>query len=134
MSDNTDHLKTVGERLKYIRNVLGVSQDILGEDVGVTGSAIAHIEKSRRPLTEQMCKSICRARNIDYFWLTEGTGEPFRNYPNTLINSMANEYNLDDMEKAFFTEYVKLSKEERAAIKKYIKGISRTVGCKEDER
>ena len=68
---------TQGERIKYVRNSLGLTLEKFGEKLGVTKTAISRIEKGERSLTEQMAKSICREFSVDYMWLTTGEGEMF---------------------------------------------------------
>lgn len=68
---------TQGERIKDVRNSLGLTLEKFGEKLGVTKTAISRIEKGGRSLTEQMTKSICREFSVDYMWLTTGEGEMF---------------------------------------------------------
>lgn len=68
---------TQGERIKDVRNSLGLTLEKFGEKLGVTKTAISRIEKGERSLTEQMTKSICREFSVDYMWLTTGEGERF---------------------------------------------------------
>lgn len=68
---------TRGERIKDVRNSLGLTLEKFGEKLGVTKTSISRIEKGERSLTEQMTKSICREFSVDYMWLTTGEGEMF---------------------------------------------------------
>ena len=68
---------TQGERIKDVRNSLGLTLEKFGEKLGVTKTAISRLEKGERSLTEQMTKSICREFGVDYMWLTTGEGEMF---------------------------------------------------------
>ena len=68
---------TQGERIKDVRNSLGLTLEKFGEKLGVTKTAISRLEKGERSLTEQMTKSICREFSVDYMWLTTGVGEMF---------------------------------------------------------
>lgn len=68
---------TQGERVREVRKSLGLTLEKFGARLGVTKVAISNIEKGNRNLTEQMAKSICREFNVDYGWLTTGSGEMF---------------------------------------------------------
>lgn len=68
---------TQGERIKDVRNSLGLTLEKFGKKLGVTKTAISRLEKGERSLTEQMTKSICREFSVDYMWLTTGEGEMF---------------------------------------------------------
>jgi len=68
---------TQGERVKDLRKNLGLTLEKFGARLGVTKTAISKIEKGERNLTELMTKSICQEFNVDYGWLTTGSGEMF---------------------------------------------------------
>lgn len=113
----------MNERLKEIRNILDLSQAELGNRLGVTGTAISRIEKGERKLTEQMIKSVCREFRVSPEWLTEGIGEPFLVIPDSLIEKVAEEYNLNTFEKNLMEEYLNLTHEERSVFEKFFKNI-----------
>ena len=68
----------MGERVKELRKVLGLSGEKFGEKIGVTRSAISDIERGRNGLTEQNILAICREFNVNEEWLRTGTGEMFK--------------------------------------------------------
>lgn len=114
----------IGERIKELRkNLLGVSMEAFGEKLGVKKNAVSRWESGVNGIPESMIKAICREYNIDYFWLTEGKGNPFMEFPTVLIDQLAFEYDLDDYDKSIITEFVKLTKKERAIIVKYMKNV-----------
>ena len=47
---------TQGERIREVRNTLGLTLEKFGDRLGVTKVAISNIEKGNRNLTEQMTK------------------------------------------------------------------------------
>lgn len=110
-------------RVKQIRKVLGLSQESFGGTLGVTKTAICGIEAGRRGLTEQMAKSICREFNVNYEWLKNGEGEMFDALPETLVDELVDEFNLDDLDRRIILGYIQLSEADRAAIKRYIQNL-----------
>nr|DAY47054.1 MAG TPA: Helix-turn-helix XRE-family like protein [Caudoviricetes sp.] len=114
---------SISERLRQLRKELGMSQEEFGRRIGVSNTAISKLEKNERNLTEQTAKSICREYRVNYFWLTEGTGEPFTGTPESIIDEIAEDYNLDDIDKKIIERYLELSDKERQVIKEYIKSI-----------
>ena len=112
-----------GERVKKIRKTLGLTLEKFAQPLGVGKTAISKIEKDQVNLTEQMARSICREFNVNYFWLTEDNGDPFTSTPESVVDEIAEEYNLDDIDKKIIERYLELSEKQRQVIKEYIKSI-----------
>lgn len=111
------------ERIKELRNALDLSQDAFGKSLGVTGTAVSRIEKGERGLTEQMALSICREFRVNYFWLKEGEGDMFIGTPQSLIDELAEDYSLDELDKKIIEKYLDLQPEQRTVLKDYLKSI-----------
>ncbi|QNM12443.1 MULTISPECIES: helix-turn-helix transcriptional regulator [Erysipelotrichaceae] len=111
------------ERVKCLRAILELSQEAFGNKLGVTKTAISRIEKAERSLTDQMAKAICREFNVNWAWLTEGIGDMFSDLPETLLDEVAEEYDLDDTDKLLVKRYMQLSHEKRAVIKEYLESV-----------
>lgn len=111
------------DRVKSLRKTLGLSQKDFGERLGVTDSAISIIESGRRNITEQMEKAICREFNVNYDWLKDGEGEMFDAVPETLVDELVQEFDLDDLDQRIILGYLQLSESDRGVIKRYIQGL-----------
>ena len=111
------------ERIKRLRKALELSQKDFGARLGVTDSAISIIESGRRNITEQMEKAICREFNVNYDWLKDGVGEMFDTVPETLVDELAQEFKLDDLDQRIILGYLRLSETDRGAVKRYIQNI-----------
>lgn len=113
---------TQGERIREVRNTLGLTLEKFGDRLGVTKVAISNIEKGNRNLTEQMTKSICREFSVDYMWLTTGEGEMFIDSDDDFIERidriMAGE---DEARKNLFKFMLELSDEDIAALDRLMK-------------
>lgn len=112
------------KRIKELRKTLELTMEEFGSRLGVTRTAISNIENGHRNVTEQMFKSICREFNVSYAWLKDGLGEMFTNIPETILDELIDEYNLDFLDKQIIKKYLQLSNDERDIIKKYIKSLS----------
>lgn len=112
---------TQGERIKEIRKDLNLTLEKFGEKLGVTKVAISNIEKGNRNLTDQMVKSICREYNVNYDYLMYGTGEKFSDLPQTILEELCNQYNLDELDKQIVDIYISLPKQLRDSVKDHIK-------------
>lgn len=68
----------MNERIKKIRQALGLSQDDFGRRLGVTRGAITNIELNKVDPKPLFVELICREFNVDEHWLRTGEGEMFR--------------------------------------------------------
>jgi transcriptional regulator with XRE-family HTH domain len=116
-------MNTKNERVKLLREALGLSMEKFGEPIGVTKSAINRIEKGNNDLSVQMAKAICRIYRVDYFWLTEGEGEMFIEFPETILDQMVEEYGLNQSDKAILKAYVQADDTQREAVLDFLKSI-----------
>ena len=112
---------TQGERIKEIRTVLGLTLEKFGDKLGVTKVAISNIEKGNRKLTEQMIKAICREYNVNYDYIMYGTGEKFNDLPQTILDELCVQYDLDNLDRQIVDLYISLPKQLRDSVKDHIK-------------
>ena len=108
---------TQGERVKEIRTALSLTLEKFGEKLGVGKTAISKIEKNERSLTDQMSKSICREYNVNYDWLMDEDGDMFSDLPQTVLDELCLQYDLDDLDRFIVELYVGLPKIVRDGIK-----------------
>ena len=113
----------MNERIKEIRETLNLSQEAFGKRIGITRASISNMEKGTRNPSEQTIISICREFDVNYSWLKEGLGEMFSDLPNTLIDQVAEEYDLDEIDKMIVKGYLQLSEDKRKVIKEYLQSI-----------
>lgn len=114
---------TQGERVKEIRKTLNLTLEKFGEKLGVGKTAISKIEKNERNLTEQMALSICREFRVNYYWLTEEQLPKFTGTPENIVDEIAEDYDLDEIDKKIIEKYLELSEGKRRTIKEYLKSI-----------
>ena len=114
---------TQGERVKKIRKELGLTLEKFGEGLGVKKNAISQIENGRNSLTDQMAKAICREFRVNYYWLTEEQLPMFIGAPETIIDEIVEDYNLDDIDKKIIEKYLELPEDKRQILKDYFKSV-----------
>lgn len=128
---------TQGERIREIRKAMGLTLEKFGEKLGVTRVAISNIENGNRNLTDQMARSICREYNVSYDYLIDGEGEMFDDLPQTILDELCRQYDLDDFDRALVEMYIGLPEDVRTALKaemrKMIAKIGRYAAEEEDE-
>ena len=103
--------------MKEIRTALSLTLEKFGEKLGVGKTAISKIEKNERSLTDQMAKSICREYNVNYDWLMDEDGDMFSDLPQTVLDELCLQYDLDDLDRFIVELYVGLPKNVRDGIK-----------------
>lgn len=106
---------TQNERIQAIRKELGLTMDEFGSRLGVGRSAISHIEKGNRNLSDQMSRSICREFGVNEIWLQTGDGEMFAPMTDEdLIAKIVNQMSFRDepAKKAAITTFMNASEEQ----------------------
>lgn len=119
---------TQGERVKAIRTTLKLTLEKFGVKLGVGKTAISKIEKGERSLTVQMMKAICNEYRVNYEYLESGVGEMFSDVPQTVVDELCEQYDLDDFDRIMLQEYLKLDESSRNVLKAYIRSIMKRVG------
>lgn len=125
---------TQGERVLEIRKALSLTMDKFGEKLGVQKSAISKIEKDRVNLSDQMVKLICREYNVNYDWLMDGEGEMFSDLPQTVLDELCSQYELDDLDRFIVELYVGLPKDVRDGIKARAKDLIQKRNTSEEKK
>lgn len=124
---------TNGERVNEVRKSLGLTLEKFGEKLGVTKTTISRIEKGVNNLTDQMAISICREYNVNYDYLMYGEGEMFDDLPQTIVDELCAQYDLNDFDKVLVEMYVSLPVGSRERIKEYMKQLVKKVGWDKTE-
>ena len=112
---------TQGERIRNIRKKLNLTLEKFGGKLGVGKTAISNIEKGKRNLTEQMALSICREYNVNYDYLMDGEGEMFDDLPQTVLDELCVQYNLDDLDRNLVEMYLEMPDQVRGNLKQEIR-------------
>lgn len=115
---------SIHERIKYLRkSELKMTQIEFGKRLGSAGSTVVGWEKGDRTPPDATIKLICREFDVNYAWLKEGLGDVFSELPNTLLDNVVEEYDLDELDKRIVESYLQLSKEKKEVIKEYLQNI-----------
>lgn len=67
----------MNERIKELREYLGLSRAAFGEQLGVSGDVINNLERGRVEIKEDRIKLICSVFNVNEHWLRTGEGDPY---------------------------------------------------------
>lgn len=105
------------ERLKLLRETLGLTQTDFGNKLGLARNTIANYEGGLREPNDAILKLICKTFNVDYYWLSEGAGiDMFNAFPETILDEVVEEFELDKEDRALLETYLEASKDERKVL------------------
>lgn len=121
---------TQGERVKEVRKALGLTLDKFGEKVGVKKQTVSRIENGVNNVTDQMVLSICREFNVNYDFLMNGEGEMFDDLPQTVLDELCAQYDLDDLDRTLVEMYIEMPEQ----VRDYLKHEIRKRFLKEDTK
>ena len=114
----------MGERVKELRKVLGLSGEKFGEKIGLKRNSLSQIETGKNHLSEQNILAICREFNVNEEWLRTGTGEMFKDMSlDEEIISFIGEIQWDasnTFKKKFISAIAKLNDDEWKVLEKII--------------
>lgn len=70
-----------GERIKKIRKTLRMRQDEFSLRIGLSQRTLSYLEKGERELSVKLAKRISEAFNVNYIWISYGSGDMFNAKP-----------------------------------------------------
>ena len=121
---------TQGERIRFLRKSLGLTQTQFGEKVALKQAVIGQIENNQSAATPRFIRDVCRECNVNEEWLTTGSGEMFRE--ETDVDAIAAidriMYGENEFAKSVFRAFASLGEEEWKVIEKLIDQIKQTPG------
>lgn len=119
-------MSSIGERIIYLRERFNLSQEDLGNLIGVSRFTISNYEAERRNVTERALKDICRVLNVSYDWLKEGTGDMIDKTDDELIGLVDRILGDDipDTAKSVFRAFAKLDNDDWELLGKIIDDIA----------
>lgn len=121
-------MKDINARIAEVRSTLGLSMRAFGEKLGISSPSINAIEKGRNNPSDQTIKLICKEFNVDYFWLTEGADvDMFTAFPETIIDEVAEQFDLNKEDRALIETYLEASQEQRKAVQDFFQTFAKKI-------
>lgn len=100
-------------RLKAVRNTLKKTQSEFGSMCGKSRDAIANYETGRVVPDDAFIKLLSVKFNVNEQWLLTGEGEMFTETKVSLLDKLAEKYNLDKYDMSIIRHYMELDSEDR---------------------
>jgi len=110
-------------RFKLIREELKLTQKEFSQKIKIGQSTMAQLESGVREINDRHIKLICDEFNVNENWIRTGIGNMFNTAGNLLELITQSIPTLDEMDKKFITEYVKLSPEQKKMFKGFLKSM-----------
>jgi transcriptional regulator with XRE-family HTH domain len=110
----------MNERLKQLRVALGLSQEEFGKRIHVQKGHVSSMESGARNITSRTIIDVCREFNVNEEWLRTGSGDMFNTEDDLLEVLTAELKNLDELDKKFIMNYMKLAPKHRSIFKDFL--------------
>ena len=110
-----EELSVIGERVKQLRKVLGLTQEKFADRIGLKRNSVAQIELGRET-SDQTIFAICREFRVNEEWLRTGAGEMFVPSPASIVDELAEEYHLCPEAQAMVEKFIALDEETQLAV------------------
>lgn len=113
----------INERIKVLRERLGLTQTVLAKKINRAPNTINQYEKGKN-IPDRTILDICNAFNVNEVWLRTGSGEMFRQETNVDVELAHQVGRLiksdDDFTKRLVLEYLKLPPELKTAFEEFV--------------
>lgn len=113
-------MTTINDRISEVRSNLKLSMEKFGEKIGISKQSVYKIEKGENNPSDQTLKLIVNEFNVDPFWLETGVGDMFTAIPETIIDELIDEFDLDERDKLIIETYLSAPEEQQNAIKNFL--------------
>lgn len=121
----------MNNRLKELREALDLSQNEFANKLNLQRNSVSLIENGKRNLSRRTIIDICEKFNVNEEWLCNGTGEMFRKDEKSLIDKLAEQYQIDDFLKSCLETLVKMDLEDMKVLSNYLKDVAQNYAMKQ---
>ena len=115
---------TINDRIKELRESLGLTQEKFAERLGIKRSTIAAYETGRNEPVDSVIALICREYDINETWLRTGEGEMKAEQPEDEIDAVIKKYDLPEEVRVMLEQFVKLRTDHQEIIADYIESVA----------
>ena len=113
-------MSELNERISLLVDTLGIKKTAFAEHLNVSQAFISQICSGYKQPSERTVADICREFRVNYLWLTEGKGDMFTSTPKTIVDEIAEDFTLDEIDKKIIEKYLELTDEQRSVIKAWL--------------
>ncbi|MHC6202580.1 helix-turn-helix domain-containing protein [Breznakiellaceae bacterium SP9] len=107
---------TINERLRYIREQLGLTTRSFAKSINLSCGTITNMEKGHRNITDRTIHDICRIHDVNTEWLINGVGRIFEDGVEALT--------INEEVKALVRQYAHLNRGDKDLIKAIMNALT----------
>lgn len=104
------------QKLKLLRNQLGLTQEEFANRIGVSRNSVANYETKVREPVAAVFSLICREFNVNEKWLREGVGEMFLSDERISLDEYARIHGITERERLIIEKFLKVDPSKRRYI------------------
>lgn len=109
------------DRIKELRKFLDLSQELFGEKIGLSKSAISNIESGRYNVTDTIIITICNIFIINEHWLRTGEGNMFIESDSFSLDEYIKKKGLSEFAVEIVKSFVMMPKDIQEPLLNYLK-------------
>ncbi len=123
---------TLGNRIKKIRIISGLTQAQFAERIGSVQNVIARYENDRRKPSASVLALICREFGVNEAWLKTGEGEMTISNSEDVLRQLAQEYHLSRKACTIVEKFVKLPPDAQNIIIDFCTDLAESLSSKDE--
>ena len=102
------NILTLGERIKKVRRVLGLTQQVFSDRIGSKRNTVATYEMGRTEPSAAVISLICREFNVSETWLRTGEGDMFDQQEESVIDRLCAELHASELDTEIIRAYFRI--------------------------
>lgn len=106
----------LSERIRQLRESLGLSQTAFGSQLGVSRDVVNNLERGRVEIKEHIIKLICSEYHVSEDWLRTGEGPIYNEHEAFSLDQFAREHGATQLELEIIKVYFELDPALRRAV------------------
>ena len=103
----------INERLKKIRNNIGLRQAEFAKAIGIGHSTLGMMEIGKREIKSRYIKTICSMFNVNENWFRTGNGEMFNESKDNLLEKLSEQYHLSPIQRKMLAIFIDMDDKKR---------------------
>lgn len=122
----------MSERIRILRQALGLSQTEFAKKMGMTRSMVSNMELGLIEIPDYKIEMICKVFNARANWLRTGEGEMFHQ-PGESLDALAEANNIDELTRAVIVTLIEMPQDQREAFMSLVSNVANKVRSADQE-